>query len=162
MTERQTHTATTTVEIDGQPVAVEVTVRERSFPWESKYGTDREYRAATRVYVGETESLAQNLMNRHSRPVKAYRAAAMAALNEIGLDQAKLAWSQKAGCSCGCSPGFVLKNQDNRGVAWSPGGRNTDIWVKMDAVVTESDPAAVERAEQFLAGGAMGVLVREA
>ncbi len=31
-------------------------------------------------------------------------------LKEVGIpENTKASWSQKAGCSCGCSPGFILK-----------------------------------------------------
>ncbi len=56
--------------------------------------------------------------------VQHYRAALQAA----GIDPSRLRWSDKAGCSCGCSPGFV-----------PTGGsyRTTDAWV----TALEGDPA---------------------
>ena len=60
------------------------------------------------MYVSpKSESVFANLVNRFSRPVKLYRAAMKQALSDLGVD-AKAYWSQRAGCSCGCSPAFIL------------------------------------------------------
>ena len=68
-----------------------------------------------KIYIWpEGESLLDNLMNRNSRPIKAYRKAMESALDSMGVDRSKLyiKWSQKAGCSCGCSPGFIVNGWD--------------------------------------------------
>ena len=67
----------------------------------------------TRVYcflVGE--SLHQNLVERFSRPHDLYKKTIAQRLVKMGLISSPkdLSWSQTAGCSCGCSPGFILKN----------------------------------------------------
>ena len=64
------------------------------------------------------ETVMENLQNRRIRPVDAYREAVNEVLQTLAKGmpawQAKLVldkkprWSQKAGCSCGCSPGFLL------------------------------------------------------
>lgn len=69
------------------------------------------YKVKTRIYVWpEGETILQNLENRRSRPLKLYRQVAVDALAKLEVDTSKLEikWSQKAGCSCGCSPGFVV------------------------------------------------------
>lgn len=90
-----------------------------------------------RVYVGvDDENIAENLLNRHDRPIKIYRKIAVQALRDIGLivggpkqqtpdghGAVSLRWSQKAGCTCPCSPGFIATNL----VAHD--GRNLDIHI---------------------------------
>jgi hypothetical protein len=49
-----------------------------------------------------------NLMNRRDRPINDFKRMAVVALHDLGLVYDKISWSQKAGCSCGCSPGFIL------------------------------------------------------
>jgi hypothetical protein len=101
-------TTTSVVLKDGK--TVEIMQLKRRPPY-SKYGSSmKEWRSGTRIYVGEVgESVFENLDNRFGRPVKEYRAAVLEALTSIGITDHKLAWSQKAGCSCGCSPGFILR-----------------------------------------------------
>jgi hypothetical protein len=73
----------------------------------------------TRVYVFEDgEGILDNLLKRHNRPHTAYKkevlplakawlAANKPEVTELSGDY-KIRWSQKAGCSCGCSPGFIV------------------------------------------------------
>ncbi len=91
----------------------------------------------TRVYVfAGGEGVFENLANRFSRPVELYRAAMRQALDEKGLT-AKARWSQKAGCSCGCSPAFIT---DQR--------LGYDIFV----TINEADQAAkVDPAKAYIA-----------
>ena len=60
--------------------------------------------------VGET--IIDNLAMRRKRPIKEFRALIPEVCAAVGLNMAdhKFSWSQKAGCSCGCSPGFVVKH----------------------------------------------------
>lgn len=65
----------------------------------------------TRVYVfPQGETLLENLANRKSRPYTAYRKEVLPAVfRAMGLpENTRAKWSQYAGCSCPCSPGFVL------------------------------------------------------
>ena len=68
----------------------------------------------SRVYIWpEGESLLENIMNRRSRPTKLYRDI-LPGLREYlvanygAYSGMSFRWNQKAGCTCGCSPGFVL------------------------------------------------------
>jgi hypothetical protein len=75
--------------------------------------SNRSYRrkVKSRIYIWpEGETILQNLENRRSRPLKLFRQVAADALAKLEVDTSKLEikWSQKAGCSCGCSPGFVV------------------------------------------------------
>jgi hypothetical protein len=63
-----------------------------------------------RVYVwygGETVTVLKDLMNRRSRPVKLYRELVSRVFKQFGIENPNLHWRQNAGCSCGCSPGFI-------------------------------------------------------
>ena len=79
-----------------------------------------------RVYVWPAnESVLENLVNRHSRPIKLYRKAALQALADLGITDVKLSWSQRAGCSCPCSPGFIADG--TYGALY-----RTDVYVTID------------------------------
>jgi len=51
--------------------------------------------------------------------LKMQREIAQTTLCALGFEDVKASWSQKAGCSCGCSPGFVLRG---------PGVARKNIW----------------------------------
>ena len=98
---------------------IEVTKKERKRPdWKyPRYGAPylqpsrREHNSKPRVYVHPNgEMVLENFAKRFDRPITVYRHAAKQALKELGIE-GKLRWSQKAGCSCGCSPGFVLDTE---------------------------------------------------
>lgn len=64
-----------------------------------------------RVYIfPKGETIIENFFNRRSRPYNLYKKDVMpTVLNELDLPtDTRMNWSQKAGCSCGCSPGFIL------------------------------------------------------
>lgn len=70
----------------------------------------------SRIYCWpEGESVIENLINRRSRPLKEFRKVAIDGLKTIGAnpDSLTLKWSQKAGCPCGCSPGFIVDGWDS-------------------------------------------------
>lgn len=76
-----------------------------------RYFSRRPDPVRARLYVWpENESVLENLVvGRFTRPVKLLRAALPAILEATGLPaKTKARWSQYAGCSCPCSPGFVL------------------------------------------------------
>jgi hypothetical protein len=113
---------------------VEIMQLKRRPPY-SKYGSMKKWNSGTRIYVGEVgESVFENLNNRFGRPVNEYRAAVLEALTSIGITDHKVAWSQKAGCSCGCSPGFILRVKEGvvRHVA-EDGFTPVDIYVSIAA-----------------------------
>jgi hypothetical protein len=72
----------------------------------------------TRVhFFHEKENMLENLLSRHDRPENEYRVLLPEALKALGRNpQVRAKWSQKAGCSCGCSPGFVLETRDNMNI----------------------------------------------
>ena len=79
----------------------------------------KEYSAATRVYIfPKGETLMDNLINRKQRPYTTYKKEVMpAVLEAMGLpSNTKIRWSQYAGCSCPCSPGFIVEGDSRRDV----------------------------------------------
>lgn len=54
------------------------------------------------------EELMSDILNRFNRPYEAYKAEVLPMVLKNELWLAKASWSQKAGCNCGCSPGFLL------------------------------------------------------
>lgn len=91
-----------------------------SYVMSSKSNGYRAYRKA-RAYVGvKNESLAENLVNRRNRPVVQYKKIVQQVLWALNMET-KFAWSQYAGCSCPCSPGFILD-----GYAYG------EMWIEID------------------------------
>ena len=66
----------------------------------------------TRIYFfPQGEKLLDNLNNRHFRPHKEYRKLLPEIAKQLGMTQPiDVTWSQKAGCGCGCSPGFIMQS----------------------------------------------------
>lgn len=128
---------TFTTEVDGHKVTVEV--RERHW---SKGMTWREHDKKPRVYVStKGETLLDNLANRTTRPYVAWRKVLVAAFQQLGFE-GQLRWSQKAGCSCPCSPGFIWT-----GKSLVNGTYRFDVDVTLEDVpVVRDDPDA--QAEQ--------------
>jgi hypothetical protein len=58
----------------------------------------------------DNETVMENLIGRHNRPVAAWKAMIPEVLEQLGLDvNNKSRWSTKCGCGmCPCSPGFYL------------------------------------------------------
>ena len=48
---------------------------------------------------------------RHTRPIAALRKLLPEALDKVDITFTKARWSQKAGCSCPCSPGFIIDTE---------------------------------------------------
>lgn len=72
----------------------------------------RELSKATRIHIFlENETILQQLFTRRERPYKVYQREVLPGVFEAaGLPaDTKVNWSQKAGCACGCSPGFIVQ-----------------------------------------------------
>jgi hypothetical protein len=102
----------------------------------------REQSAAARLYVhadqaddgysGAFTQMEHLLFDRWTNPVAMYKQFLPAIFEALGLPSTtKARWSQKAGCSCGCSPAFILQG---------PGLSGKDYWA------TLGDPVAVAKA----------------
>lgn len=85
----------------------------------------------TRVYVSvEGENLWDDFANRTSRPHTLWAAPVKAALIAAGWPATvSLRWSQKAGCSCPCSPAFFVTG----------GPLGHDIWATIEADEVQAD-----------------------
>ena len=94
--------------------------------------TQRGEKRCGRVYIWPRgENVLDNLMNRFDRPYEAYRELLPRIFEAAGVDvNAKARWSQTAGCSCGCSPGFIIEE----------GGSNyTDLHVDLTMPPSDND-----------------------
>lgn len=61
------------------------------------------------------------------------------ALAEAGLDPfTKVSWSRYAGCSCPCSPGFIVQG----GITAKKGTTPADIWIEVAGIDVEEAKAA--------------------
>ena len=78
----------------------------------------KNYKKAPRIHVFVTkETIFDNLSNRHVRPHTLYKKVAVQpALIAMGFDPADciVKWSQTAGCSCRCSPGFLISSKSGK------------------------------------------------
>lgn len=109
------------------------------FEKRDRHWRDREEKV--RVYIfPEGEGVFDNLVNRHDRPHKLYRAEVMPkVLKRLGLKPtAKYRWSQKCGCSCGCSPGFIISGDHRR----------LDVYVTVTAADQEGDADAAKLSDK--------------
>ena len=94
-------------------------------------GSSRDYEKAPRMYVSTDEAfdVLEDLTNRTRRPHMAWKKIIKPLIETYlpQLDVSKMAWDQHAGCTCSCSPGFVLKNT---GKAFD-GISRYDVFVKL-------------------------------
>ena len=62
-----------------------------------------------RVYLfPKKESVWENFENRRSRDRSLWRKIALQIMDKYGYSNTNMVFSQKAGCQCGCSPGFIV------------------------------------------------------
>ena len=102
-----------------------------------------------RVYISvDSESILEDFGNRAVRPWTLYKKEVMpTVMRKLGFPgwNKKFRWSQKAGCSCGCSPGFILTEVFGK-----------DIWV------TVTGPKRVDTEEATaVAANRIGQLVKQ-
>jgi len=101
-----------------------IRIQERKF---GKCRFEKEYYKKPRLYLDlKKEILMDNLQNRRSRlhiEIKKVLSLDKDLLQQLNIkDISQLSWSQKAGCSCGCSPGFIISSQD----------KATDYWLTIE------------------------------
>lgn len=104
----------------------------------------RDFGKAPRMYVHVSdETIMDNLVNRKRRPYNVYKTLIHASDVSDVLNLGKLSWSQYAGCTCPCSPGFILPDQtlfiDGEYISYF------DVWMMFDSApsVDETKPARV-------------------
>lgn len=90
----------------------------------ARYGKRGYGASRTRVYFNHAnESIMENLIARRSRPRDLYATYLPEVAEKLGLPRTtKFRWSQKAGCECGCSPGFICVESYGK-----------DVWVRLSA-----------------------------
>jgi hypothetical protein len=90
------------------------------------------------------ETIMDNLANRKRRPYNVYKTLIHSSALASVLDLSKLSWSQHAGCTCNCSPGFILNRQTLKNEAGDY-FNYFDIWVTLEnaPTVDETKPARV-------------------
>jgi len=94
-----------------EEIAVRVYDTSTAKTWNELREIRKDASKATRVYVWpKGETILENLENRRERPYTVYRKEVIpAVLAKLGLpSDTKVRWSQYAGCSCPCSPGFII------------------------------------------------------
>jgi hypothetical protein len=87
----------------------------------------------TRIYVSATEdfNVVEDLENRLRRPYLLWKPRVLEVLHQLGIDGLRLRWSQNAGCTCACSPGFIVEGhmaQSARAYTFARGG---DVWITL-------------------------------
>jgi len=130
----------TTVTIDG--ITAEIEVRPR--PFSRNY---RNWEKKARIYFGHKgESVIENFGNRAARPQALYRKFLPAVTEALGLTvKPKYVWSNYAGCTCPCSPGFICN-----------GIKKVDVWVTLSG----NAPVVVEGGEA-IANNRIGQLLSD-
>ncbi len=92
----------------------------------------RDANSRPRIYIsidGEMkhETLVHDLQNGRNRPYTIYKKEVLPKLFRLlGINPKKVGWSQKAGCSCPCSPGFIVQSRD---IPYDIHVTVTDKWV---------------------------------
>jgi len=69
-------------------------------------------RPKSRIYCWfENDSVLDHLVRRRNMPTKLLRQIIPSVFEKLDIDpKMSFRWSQKAGCKCGCSPGFILSD----------------------------------------------------
>ena len=62
----------------------------------------------------KNEKILDNLANRRSRPVDKYKSLLPDIVAALELEPRKVKWSQYAGCTCPCSPGFIMDHSQGK------------------------------------------------
>jgi hypothetical protein len=90
-----------------------------------KFGRKDKQEAYTRIYFfHEKETILEGFFyGRDNRPQKEYRKLLPEVFKRMDKEPMEVKWSQNAGCSCGCSPGFIVK-----------GMRGVDVYVDLKVV----------------------------
>lgn len=92
---------------------------------------DTRAKKARMYFFHENENVMETFFNRRARSVKDYRAMMPEILKNLTQDfdaetlaTLRFRWSQNAGCSCGCSPGFIIDGIYGKEVFVTIGGED--------------------------------------
>lgn len=109
-------------------------IKERQYKLGSTRHDWKAFCSEPRVYIQPNgETLIDNLFNRRHRPIGLFRDIAKRALAQQGVVAPKLRWSQYAGCSCPCSPGFILIDYTTEEGHKLPDNRKFDVHVNFES-----------------------------
>lgn len=88
----------------------------------------RDFIKKARVYTRSDQpfSVVEDLTNRFRRPYMIWKDGVINALDRVGVPFDKVRWDQRAGCSCGCSPGFVVEG----------GPKGVEFWITLPLAPT--------------------------
>ena len=77
-----------------------------------QWSQERRTTKSVMYFFPSGETLINNIAERRRRPYNEYRKLIPKVCEMVGLNYKdhQFTWSQKAGCSCGCSPGFIIKH----------------------------------------------------
>lgn len=90
---------------------LEIERRDRELDYSYRNGSKQYWSNARIYFFVKDETILDNLINRRSRPMTEYRKLLPSVFAKAGLPtDTKVKWRQTAGCSCGCSPGFIIDN----------------------------------------------------
>jgi hypothetical protein len=111
----------------------------------------------SRIYIfPKGESVWNQLFNRHARPHLVWRKRVMpVVLKRLGLPaDTKFRWSTRAGCSCPCSPGFIMHsvvqyNKDSQYAAYC------DIYVTVEGLPRIDEEKARSSDKAYLEFGSV-------
>jgi len=95
------------------------------------------YDGKSRVYIfPEGESLLENFfVGRHTRPYEVWKKEVIPQLwSDLGVPEGtKVAWRQRCGCTCRCSPGFIVQGRMLRNASGDP----ADLYINVKVVKVE-------------------------
>jgi hypothetical protein len=114
---------------------VKIDVRGRP-PEKYRYRDRNKHTVVYFFHKGET--VLEGFGNRAARPVDVYRPFLKTVAEKLGVPEKSFRWSRKAGCSCGCSPGFVCRED-----------RGRDVFVTLTADAPKVEAGGEEGAPNF-------------
>jgi len=109
-----------------QDLDISFKIEERTIAQLSKLNNKQRW-AASKLYVDvrneklNSFTITEQLLNRHLTPRKSltlqikkrFTKELQQKYPNIGDNAISLRWSRKAGCGCGCSPGYIIKTNNN-------------------------------------------------
>ena len=90
-----------------------ITIKTQKIKFKQYKGLKEPYSGRLYINHEDEQILPNSLINRKFRPYELYKREVLPFIKtRLNMDKdVKFSWSQRAGCSCPCSPGFIIKNQ---------------------------------------------------